>query len=83
MLLVIAMLPPFFVCVVCGLWIVCWFVYAHRGCLVFIDSVVSVYSSSLIGAIWYLLAVVSPCRRPNFLLSEKKVGKETDHRIDF
>jgi len=21
---------------------------------------------------------ISPCRRPNFLLSEKKVGKETD-----
>jgi len=32
----------------------------------------------LVCAVWSLLAVISPCRRQYFLLSEKKVCKETD-----
>ena len=35
-------------------------------------------SSALVGSVWLLLAMISPCRRHYFLLSEKKVCKETD-----
>jgi len=35
-------------------------------------------SSALVQSNRILFAVFSPFRRPNFLLSEKKVGKETD-----